>query len=224
MPQKLTKDNAIQIISELAPLGYSITTENSSLLLKAVSDLFSLIADREGYSEREIRAMKQKFKDAGRRSAPWKPTSSLIPGRPQNGSDGNRINRWLLPEDHKFYADQKTATLVEVKYFLQLLSMKNAPNLPSKIVYLFDWLTHHPIIPNMYKDPIQLIEIDFDVVMHNSSLLQSGHLYPLDRGGTHHPENTFLMLSASNQLQGNLTLDELINLMSDIVSKHSSNK
>ena len=53
--------------------------------------------------------------------------------------------------------------------------------------------------------------------------IQSGHLYPLDRGGKHVPDNTFLMLARSNQLQGNLTAAELIDLMKFIVQQHELN-
>ena len=38
-----------------------------------------------------------------------------------------------------------------------------------------------------------------------------------DRGGTHIPQNTFLMLDRSNQIQGNQTLDELLELMARVV-------
>lgn len=38
----------------------------------------------------------------------------------------------------------------------------------------------------------------------------------------HVPSNTFLMLARSNQLQGNLTLDELIGLMRTIVTQHQA--
>jgi hypothetical protein len=51
--------------------------------------------------------------------------------------------------------------------------------------------------------------------------IQSGHLHPLDRGGKHEPANAFLMLHRSNQLQGNLTVEELIALMDEIVKRHA---
>jgi hypothetical protein len=75
-------------------------------------------------------------------------------------------------------------------------------------------------LPGAYLDPIQLIPIDFETFLSNRTFVQSGHLIPLDRGGRHIPSNTFLMLARSNQLQGNQTLDELIELMSQIVLRH----
>ena len=176
------------------------------------------------YSSKDITGLCTKLRDAGRRSAPWKPTSSVVPGRPQDGSDGNRISRWLLEETHKFYATEIVATLVEAKYYLQLFSMLNAPNFPiNNMENRFQWLVEHPIKSGTYKDPIQLIDIDFSEIIIERRNIQSGHLHPLDRGGKHIPDNTFLMLARSNQLQGNLTAAELIDLMKFIVQQHELN-
>jgi hypothetical protein len=183
-----------------------------------MSSLFKTLLLSAGYEERKIRAIITKFRDAGRRSAPWKPTSSRIPGRPQDGKDGNRINRWELSAEHKFYATQVNATLVEVKYFLQALSMNGSPVLPdNSIQNSFIWLLEHPVKPGIYLDPIQLIHIEFSQLIDSARTIQSGHLIPLDRGGTHIPQNTFLMLDRSNQIQGNQTLDELLELMTRVV-------
>ena len=67
------------------------------------------------------------------------------------------------------------------------------------------------------------IDIDFSEIIIERRNIQSGHLYPLDRGGKHVPDNTFLMLARSNQLQGNLTAAELIDLMKFIVQQHELN-
>ena len=175
----------------------------------------------EKYPKRDVLRLTTKFRDAGRRSAPWKPTSSRVPGRPQDGSDGNRINRWLLPKDHKFYADEQIACLVEIKYYLQALSFKNSPLIENAdFQNSFLWLVDKPIFPNNYLDPIQLVPIDMDEVIKDARLIQSGHIFPLDRGGKHHPKNTFLMLARSNQLQGNLSVEELLDLMQEILEKH----
>ena len=176
------------------------------------------------YNSKDVTGLCTKLRDAGRRSAPWKPTSSVVPGRPQDGSDGNRINRWLLEETHKFYASEIVATLVEAKYYLQLFSMLNAPNFPiNNMENRFQWLVEHPIKSGTYKDPIQLIDIDFSEIIIERRNIQSGHLHPLDRGGKHIPDNTFLMLARSNQIQGNLTAAELIDLMKFIVQQHELN-
>lgn len=191
-------------------------------LIKCIKIVFDDTMESK-YERRAILRLTTKFRDAGRRSAPWKPTSSRVPGRPQDGSDGNRINRWLLPKDHKFYADEQTACLVEIKYYLQALSFQNSPRVDNqRFRTSFSWLVDAPIEPGNYLDPIQLIPIDMDNVIMNAKMIQSGHIFPLDRGGRHIPTNTFLMLARSNQLQGNLSVEELLQLMEDIVKKHKS--
>jgi hypothetical protein len=208
-------------IQLLAAKGRVITPQQVRDLIVAMTAYFRFLLAEQGYSERQVQALITKFRDAGRRSAPWKPTSSRVPGRPQDGTDGNRISRWLLPAGHKFYANEVDATLVEVKYYLQTLSMLEAPS-PHPHLFQddFGWLLGHSIQPNTYFDPIQLIEIHFQAFIQDPKLVQSGHLIPLDRGGKHVPDNAFLMLARSNQLQGNLTLVELLQLMENIIHRH----
>lgn len=205
-------------IKKLAVQEYNISVEKVAQLIKLTSSLFKTLLLSAEYEEKKIRAIITKFRDAGRRSAPWKPTSSRVPGRPQDGKDGNRINRWELPSEHKFYASQVDATLVEVKYFLQALSMNGSPSLPDNSIQdSFIWLLEHPVKPGIYLDPIQLIPIEFSQLIDTPRTIQSGHLIPLDRGGKHTPQNTFLMLERSNQIQGNQTLDELLELMTRVI-------
>jgi len=195
--------------------------ENVRLLIRAMTLFFSEHLARAGYPERSIRAITTKFRDAGRRSAPWRPASERVPGRPQDGADGNRRNRWLFEPTHKFYADEVSATLVEVKYYLQALSMEGAPPLPpGAFQNSFGWLVDHPVVPGAYLDPIQLIPISLPEFLSKPRLVESGHYVPLDREGRHVPSNTFLMLARSNQLQGNQTVEELLTLMEQIVTRH----
>jgi hypothetical protein len=216
-------EKSIEKIGNLANFRTEITELQVRELIAEISFVFTAVCLDSGYDRRQILRITTKMRDAGRRSPPWKPTSSRVPGRPQDGSDGNRIKRWLMTSDHKFYANEIDATLVEIKYFLQLLSMDDAPILPlNTIQNCFDWLVEHKIEPNNYLDPIQLIPISLKVVMDDARSIQSGHLHPLDRGGKHVPKNAFLMLHRSNQLQGNLTLEELVELMNEIVIRHAA--
>jgi len=219
----MTIETDIAQIITLANNQNEISNEQARELLKLLIQVFKTTTEGAEHPPRQILRITTKFRDAGRRSAPWRPTSSRVPGRPQDGADGNRINRWLLPTDHKFYATEVNGTLVEAKYYLQALSLENAPKLPNDgFGDHLNWLTGHPIIPGAYLDPIQLIPIDFHEVVREARSIQSGHLVPLDRGGRHEPQNAFLMLARSNQLQGNLTLAELIRLMEEIVIKHKA--
>jgi len=212
-------------IKQLAALGYDIDETQVRKLIHLVSELFRELLISVGYDTRQILRITTKFRDAGRRSAPWKPASSKVPGRPQDGADGNRINRWLMDKSHKFYADEVTASLVEVKYYLQALSMEDAPDLADpELKKAFSWMLEHTIEPGNYEDPIQLVPINLADIVKDASTIQSGHLIPLDRSGKHEPKNAFLMLPRSNQLQGNMTLDELLALMQTIVERHRRRK
>ncbi|MCX6739991.1 MAG: hypothetical protein NTZ49_02055 [Candidatus Parcubacteria bacterium] len=212
----------LERVAQLADKGLGLSVEEVRVLISDITKITKIVLIAGGFSERDVTRLTTKLRDAGRRSPPWTPYSGRVPGRPQDGADGNRRLRWLFTEDHKFYADEINATLVEVKYYLQVLSMTNAPLLPENTIQdKFTWLVKHRIIPGEYKDPIQLVPIDLRSILSDLRILHSGHLVPLDRGGRHEPKNTFLVLARSNQLQGNLTLAELLVLMNQIVEKHN---
>ncbi|MBG0748374.1 MAG: hypothetical protein I4E98_17550 [Planktothrix agardhii KL2] len=217
----------IDILALLVSKDYNLSRDkeellkNVKLLYPAVRVLFKKHLTLAGSNPKKIDAISTKFNDSGPRSAPWKPTSSRVPGRPQDGEDGNRTNRWHLPEDHKFYATEIDAKLVGIKYFLQALSMEGAPPLPpNSIQNSFIWLLGHRVEPGQCLDPIQLEPISFLRFIENPRSIESGHVIPLDRGGKHIPSNTFLMESQSNRIQNNLTLDELWVWIEKILRKH----
>lgn len=216
-------ESSLGRVADLADREYDITDVEVRELIGLIKSLFDALLADAGYDRRTITRITTKLRDAGRRSPPWRPTSSRKPGRPQDGADGNRRNRWLFPQDHKFYAEEITATLVEVRYYLQVFSMEDAPPLPpGSIQECFQWLTGPPVEPGRYRDPIQLVAISLPAFFDDPRLVQSGHLMPLDRGGRHHPDNAFLMLKSSNDLQGNLTLEELLQLLREIVERHDA--
>ena len=228
---KQTQDETPQVDPRLAVLNRlgqkqrDLTIEDVRLLISTISNFFCDHLIAAGFDRRKVRAIATKLRDAGRRSPPWRPASGRVPGRPQDGADGNRRLRWLFNQDHKFYADEMNATLVEVRYYLQALSMKNAPPVPPNTIQdSFKWLTGHRIIPGEYLDPLQLEPIDLAEFLENPRYVESGHIVPLDRAGRHEPSNAFLSLARSNKLQGNLTIDELLELMTRIVEEHKKSK
>lgn len=219
----VTKKTAMDRIISIAQKGKKISVDDIRILISDVTKITKDALVANGFPVRDVTRLTTKLRDAGRRSPPWTPHSARVPGRPQDGADGNRRLRWLFETKHKFYADEIMATLVEVKYYLQVLSMVNAPVLPTGTIQdKFSWLVKHPIVPGAYMDPIQLVPIDLKLILRDLRTIHSGHLVPLDRGGKHEPRNTFLVLARSNQLQGNLTLDELLVLMNQIVERHNS--
>jgi hypothetical protein len=66
--------------------------------------------------------------------------------------------------------------------------------------------------------------VDFFEVVAEPRNITSGHIYPLDRGGKHVPENTFLITRTANMLQGNNTVPELLEIMEGIVARHKARK
>jgi hypothetical protein len=217
----MTLTEKLAKIKVSAAKKYDIPAEEARKLITLVCQVFTEHCVAHGFDKRQIVRLTTKLRDAGRRSPPWKVFSSRVPGRPQDGKDGNRTNRWLLAPDHKFHAPEVMATLVEVKYYLQCLSFTDAPALPKdSLQTCFSWLVEHPVEPGQYLDPIQKIPISLKEVMADAATIQSGHLVPLDRQGKHDTPNTYLMLKRSNALQGNLTVDELLELMTRILKSH----
>jgi hypothetical protein len=212
-------------VAGLAEDPASLSVQQAQDLLKGVRAVYRVVMLDAGHDAREVRKLAAKLRDAGRRSAPWRAFSKRVAGRPQDGADGNRQKRWFLPADHKFYANEITATLVEIKYFLELLSMQDAPDTGTDdLTKAFrPWLVDHEVRPNSYIEPVQLIPIDLPEILHDRRRVTSGHMVPLDRGGRHEPGNTFLIYSRSNQLQGNMKLDELLSLAQTLVQRHEAN-
>lgn len=218
--QQQQLENLTRVASSLGLKGETMTDEDVYSLMEVLPKIFTIVCKRDGYNPT---AIKTKLRDAGRRSAPSAAFSKIIAGRPQNGNDGNRQSRWLLPSDDKQYATRRTASLVEIKYYLQVLSMDNAPEIESPdFQNAFHWLTSHRIAPGEYLDPIMVRKFDFAEFAKKPRLVHSGHLVPLARGGKHEPSNTFLMLGRSNTLQGDLTFEELLALIDNILSLQKS--
>ena len=196
------------------------TAGDARRLITIWPDLFRKLLIANGVEARRVTRLTTKFRDAGRRSPPWKPGSETGNRRPQDGADGNRRTRWLFEKDHKFFADEVTATLTEVRYFLQTLSMKGAPQIPGKRLETeFMTILGHPLKPGMFLDPIQKIPVEFREFVNNPRYIESGHYVPLGKGGRHTPDNATLMLRDSNRLQADLTVDELLGIMAAILER-----
>ena len=212
------RESHLDVLLRLGATGPDCSEDDSVEMYKAARGYFRQQLAAEPTSR--ITPLLTKYNDAGPRSAPWRPVSSRVPGRPQDGRDGNRINRWELPKDHKFYSTRRDGILVGIKYILQTLSMDGAPATPQKLSQRYRWLTEHDIGPAQFRDPIQRVNVRLAEVIEHPTLITSGHLHPLDRGGRHVPANTSLMLKVSNDLQGNLTVEELLDMIQGILQRH----
>ena len=199
-------------------------TEISREIYTAAKLLFRGMLREKEYPDRGIQALLTKFNDAGPRSAPTAAFSKTVAGRPQSGADGNRINRWLLEPGHKQYATECDARLVGTRYIFQALSMTGAPSLPSgTIENSFHWLVGHKIKPGAYLDPVLLLPLNFNEMFNEPRTITSGHFVPLSRGtGLHNIRNTFLQSKKSNDLQSDNTLEELLDMISGVLIRHSA--
>jgi hypothetical protein len=215
-------DSRAAHLADLGRLGRdSLSDDQITGVIKMLPKFFRELLVVNGIEERAAKALTTKFRDAGRRSAPWKAFSSKVAGRPQDGEDGNRINRWMLPTDHKQYATEREATLVEISFYMQALSFTNAPKIAEpSFENAWSWILGHPVRQGKYLDPIQLRPISLTKVLESPRMITSGHINPLDRGGKHEIGNVFLVLHRSNQMQGNMTLSEFLLASNEIVEKH----
>ncbi|MCW2767948.1 MAG: hypothetical protein JWO11_3907 [Nocardioides sp.] len=222
-PRGQPLDVLVESVVELGELGSAMSDADVDLLMERISPMFRQLLTAQGFPTRKVQAVVTKFRDAGRRTPPLEATSSIVPGRPQSGADGNRTDRWLVPTGHRYYANKRDAQLVEIRYYLQALSMLGAPAVPStRAATAFIWLLGHELKPGEYKDPIMLRDIGFGAFVELPRRVQSGHYVPLARGGRHEPENTFLMLARSNSLQSDLTFDEFLALVDDILARQAA--
>jgi hypothetical protein len=193
----------------LAKKGQNLTDDEVESLRRASRKVFRHAL--RGSDPKQVNALLTKFHDAGPRSAPTRAFSKTVPGRPQNGADGNRVNRWHLPPGDPQFATRRDGTLVEIRYILQALSMEGAPALGAGWAEAWAFLVpeQHQVAPGKFRDPIQGVAVALDDVLQNPRLVTSGHLKPLAEGGQHVPDNCSLMLQRSNVLQGSATLQEL---------------
>lgn len=217
------KTQLLEDIVLLGQVGPEMGDADVDALMERVPRLFRLICKEAGYDQKKIQAVITKFRDSGRRSPPRSAFSKKGPGRPKDGKDGNRANRWELQSDHKYYATKRDAQLVEIKYYLQALSFEEAPTVDHPgAAGAFTWLLGHELKSGEYNDPILLRTPNFKVFLQKPRLMTSGHLVPLARGGMHQPGNTYLMLDRANTMQNDLTFDEFMAVIDDILRRQGS--
>ena len=186
------------------------------------------ILDTPNGSEFANNLLKKVF-DITIRSAPTESHSSEVAGGPQSGDDGNRRSRWEYEEDHPYYATETTSILTFCRFLLQFFCISGAPELPSELNC--DGLANLLLIeggisPGTHTDPISLEQVGSWNELRTSEGrrgFELGHFTPYARGGRHTLENAFLQTIQSNRIQGNNTLDELIEWAISFLENHSAN-
>lgn len=199
----------------------NLAVEEVRRLIVMVTEIFSRTTIDAGFEKDPINKIITKFRDGGRRSPPWQPGSETGARRPQDGADGNRQSRWLFAPTHRYYADEITATMTEVRYFLQALSMSESPPLldgslddPASV------LLRHEFGPERFLDPIQVVPISLVAFADNRRYVEVGHIVPIGRGGKHNPENATLMLRESNRMQNDMTIPEFMTMIKGILERN----
>jgi len=188
--------------------------EDAYELLMKVRKLFRDLLRENDIPEEVIKSMLTKFNDSGRRSPPW-----------QEGNEhGNRQNRWLFANNHPYHATQSMGCLVEIKFVLQTLSMRNAPNFPSDLLRnSFTEILNHELVPGTFSDPLTGDILDFNEFANDGRYVESSHITPHARGGRHSYENSTLMHRDSNRLQADLPIGECLDYMVRILRNHGFN-
>jgi hypothetical protein len=132
-------------------------------------------------------------------------------GRPDRRT--NREQRWKLAVDHPDYCSEENAHLVELRLLLDMLNMRNAPDIDRSFVNELSakYLTSLPVQPT--KDPLTNEVLDYtelvaDIVdkpKHGYSKFHIGHQEP-KLSPKHLPGNVRWQLKASNDFQGSMNI------------------
>ena len=182
------------------------------------------------FGDEYARNLLQKVSDITIRSAPTESYSSQVAGAPQSGVDGNRRNRWEHEDNHPFYASEIISILTYCRFLLQFFCITGAPDLPSELDC--DGLASLLLIgggisSGTYTDPISLERVgswnDLRTAEGRRNF-ELGHFIPFARGGRHTLENVFLQTIQSNRIQGNNTLQELIEWANSFLERHQINE
>lgn len=123
----------------------------------------------------------------------------------------NRESRWLLPEDHIYYATEVDCKLVCIKLLAGLFRFKNSPS-PTDDLKV--WMQPYFVIGE-YRDPITDEEFDYleyvneqAMPVHGRSKFHIGHMNP-KAIPKHVPDNIMWQTKLSNEIQGGMPLDRM---------------
>jgi|GEM_PF-2487940 len=140
----------------------------------------------------------------------------LLTPRRQTGRQDRRTNReprWKVTEDHPDYSSEENAHLVELRLLLDMLNMRNAPEIDKSFLndLAAKYLSSAPVQPT--NDPLTDEVLDYpelvaDIVdkpKHGYSKFHIGHQEP-KLSPKHLPGNVRWQLKASNDFQGSMNI------------------
>lgn len=128
----------------------------------------------------------------------------------------NRAKRWEVLSGDFQHATLTECWSVERKLLSDLVCFNNFPYEIRKNLMDNGLLINSDIS----RCPVTLEELDFNIlvsnVIHGRSDYQVGHLHPLKRGGKHEGKNVCWQSQDGNRIQGDLTIEETVNLLNGI--------
>ena len=136
----------------------------------------------------------------------------------------NRAKRWEVLNDDFQHASLENCWSVERKLIEDLVFFDG---FDTKIKEAFLSTTHNllsprhqPTICPVTLEPLSFPKLTGDIT-HGRSEYQVGHLHPLKRGGKHTGVNICWQSADGNRIQGDLTIEETIQLLDDIYQRKS---
>lgn len=136
----------------------------------------------------------------------------------------NRAKRWEVLSGDFQHASITDCWSVERKILAGLVCFES---FPEELKYRF---TEEGLISEdtpVTKCPITLLPLNYNqlinAAVHGISEYQIGHSRPLKRGGEHNGDNICWQSSDGNRIQGNLTIEETIDLIQGIARRISEN-
>ena len=131
----------------------------------------------------------------------------------------NRAKRWEVLSGDFQHASLTHCWSVERKLLTELINFEGFPSdirdilCAEKLVDSFE----------MSRCPVTLEPLLFSVLLspavHGQSDYQVGHLHPLKRAGLHKGDNVCWQSSDGNRIQGNLTIEETVELLDSIMER-----
>lgn len=145
---------------------------------------------------------------------------SYLTDRRQTGNyQTNREVRWETHPNSPQFATRIDCMLIEAKLIAQVFTFTNAPTIPKDKVYLIEKALNEQFKKDSFRCPISGKPIDYNdffekVVLnsiHGRSGYQIGHLIPLSNNGFHKIDNISWITEIGNRVQGESSLNEVIN-------------
>ncbi|WP_027156696.1 hypothetical protein [Methylobacter luteus] len=131
----------------------------------------------------------------------------------------NRAKRWEVLSDDFQHATLTECWSVERKLLTELVGFEGFPR------EIKEKLNDQGLLGsfNVSRCSVTLESLNFNTllspVVHGRSDYQVGHLYPLKRGGKHKGTNVCWQSSDGNRIQGDLTINETIELFNNIIKR-----